>query len=287
MNLNISLSQRYLKKIGFTHEFSPTLENLKEILSLHVQNIPFGNLASFLGNEVSLDPEIVANKLLDQGREGYCLEQSTLTKFVLSELGFETFNLLGRVYYQNIKVEKAPFKTHLVTVVRIDGILYLYDPGFGGMTPPSVLSLNEINAVQQTPLESFRLIDVNNTNIPELALTGMHFMLQACVKGTWINVYAINPDQSVAESDLTLANWYISTSPKSIFTQNLMLSIIKGSERISLNNNVLRTHSKLSSTKKELNTLEDYQTTLKSVFNVNIDKIDLQKILSKITDSFS
>ena len=128
---------------------------------------------------------------------------------------------------------------------------------------------------------------MNNTNIPELALIGMKFMLQARVKGTWINVYAINPDQSVAESDLTLANWYISTSPKSIFTQNLMLSIIKGSERISLNNNVLRTHSKLISTKKELNTLEDYQTTLKSVFNVNIDKIDLQKILSKITDSFS
>lgn len=128
---------------------------------------------------------------------------------------------------------------------------------------------------------------MNNTNIPELALTGMQFMLQACVKGTWINVYAINPDQSVAESDLTLANWYISTSPKSIFTQNLMLSIIKGSERIALNNNVLRIHSKLISTKKELNTLEDYQMTLKSVFNVNIDKIDLQKILSKITDSFS
>lgn len=285
MTLNLSISQRYLKKIGFNGEFSPTLESLQKLLSLHVQNIPFGNLAPFLGDEVLLDPQVIADKLLDQGREGYCLEQSTLTKIVLNELGFEAFNLLGRVYYQNMKVEMAPTRTHLVTIVRIDEILYLYDPGFGGMTPAGVLSLNEVNAVQQTPLEKFRLIDVKDTGIPEFALTGMKFMLQAYVKETWMNVYAFNPEQAVAESDLILANWYVSTSPKSVFTQNLMFSIIKNNERTSLNNNVLRTHGKLGSTKKELVTIEDYQSTLKSVFNVNIEQIDFLKVFSKINNS--
>ncbi|OTG64405.1 arylamine N-acetyltransferase [Acinetobacter sp. ANC 4470] len=285
MTLNLSISQRYLKKIGFNREFSPTLENLQELLSLHVQNIPFGNLAPFLGDEVLLDPQVIADKLLDQGREGYCLEQSTLTKIVLNELGFETFNLLGRVYYQNMKVEMAPTRTHLVTIVKIDGILYLYDPGFGGMTPAGVLSLNEVNAVQQTPLEKFRLIDVKDTDIPEFALTGMKFMLQAYVKEIWMNVYAFNPEQAVAESDLILANWYVSTSPKSVFTQNLMFSIIKNNEKTSLNNNVLRTHGKLGSTKKELVTIEDYQSTLKSVFNVNIEQIDFLKVFNKINNS--
>ncbi|WP_086188891.1 arylamine N-acetyltransferase family protein [Acinetobacter sp. ANC 4470] len=283
--MNLSISQRYLKKIGFNREFSPTLENLQELLSLHVQNIPFGNLAPFLGDEVLLDPQVIADKLLDQGREGYCLEQSTLTKIVLNELGFETFNLLGRVYYQNMKVEMAPTRTHLVTIVKIDGILYLYDPGFGGMTPAGVLSLNEVNAVQQTPLEKFRLIDVKDTDIPEFALTGMKFMLQAYVKEIWMNVYAFNPEQAVAESDLILANWYVSTSPKSVFTQNLMFSIIKNNEKTSLNNNVLRTHGKLGSTKKELVTIEDYQSTLKSVFNVNIEQIDFLKVFNKINNS--
>ena len=107
-------------------------------------------------------------------------------------------------------------------------------------------------------------------------------MLQAYVKETWINVYAFNPEQEVAESDLTVANWYVSTSPRSLFTQNLMLSIIKNNERISLNNNILRTHSKLGSTKKELTTLADYQTTLETVFNVNIEGIDLLKLLQKL-----
>lgn len=285
MTLNLSISQRYLKKIGFNGEFSPTLETLQELLSLHVQNIPFGNLAPFLGDEVLLDPQVIADKLLDQGREGYCLEQSTLTKIVLNELGFETFNLLGRVYYQNMKVEMAPTRTHLVTIVKIDGTMYLYDPGFGGMTPAGVISLNEVNAVQQTPLEKFRLIDVKDTDIPEFALTEMKFMLQAYVKEMWLNVYAFNPEQAVAESDLILANWYVSTSPKSVFTQNLMLSIIKNNERTSLNNNVLRTHGKLGSTKKELITIEDYQSTLKMVFNVNIEQIDLHKVLNKISNS--
>ena len=285
--MNLSISQRYLKKIGFNREFVPTLENLKELLALHIQNIPFGNLASFLGDDVSLDIQVIADKLLDQGREGYCLEQSTLTKIVLNELGFEAFNLLGRVYYQNMKVEMTPTRTHLVTIVKIDQTLYLYDPGFGGMTPTGVLSLNEVNTIQQTPLEKFRLIDVKDTDIPEFALTEMKFMVQAYVKDVWVNVYAFNPEQEVAESDLIIANWYISTSPKSIFTQNLMLSIIKNNERISLNNNVLRIHSKSGSTKKELITLDDYQTTLKSVFNINIEQIDMLKIVDKINKSIT
>ena len=285
--MNLSISQRYLKKIGFNREFVPTLENLKELLALHIQNIPFGNLASFLGHDVSLDPQVIADKLLDQGREGYCLEQSTLTKIVLNELGFEAFNLFGRVYYQNIKVEMTPTRTHLVTIVKIDQTLYLYDPGFGGMTPTGVLSLNEVNTIQQTPLEKFRLIDVKDTNIPEFALTEMKFMVQAYVKDVWVNVYAFNPEQAVAESDLIIANWYISTSPKSIFTQNLMLSIVKNNERISLNNNVLRIHSKSGSTKKELITLDDYQTMLKSVFNINIEQIDMLKIVHKINKSMA
>ena len=285
--MNLSISQRYLKKIGFNRKFVPTLANLKELLALHIQNIPFGNLDSFLGDDVSLDPQVIADKLLDQGREGYCLEQSTLTKIVLNELGFEAFNLLGRVYYQNIKVEMTPTRTHLVTIVKIDQNLYLYDPGFGGMTPTGVLSLNEVNTIQQTPLEKFRLIDVKDTDIPEFALTEMKFMVQAYVKDEWVNVYAFNPEQEVAESDLIIANWYISTSPKSIFTQNLMLSIIKNNERISLNNNVLRTHGKSGSTKKELITLDDYQTTLKSVFNINIKQIDMLKIVHKINKSIA
>ena len=287
MALNLSISQRYLKKIGFNREFAPTLENLKELLALHIQNIPFGNLASFLGDDVSLDIQVIADKLLDQGREGYCLEQSTLTKNVLNELGFEAFNLLGRVYYQNIKVEMTPTRTHLVTIVKIDQTLYLYDPGFGGMSPTGVLSLNEVNTIQQTPLEKFRLIDVKDTDIPEFALTEMKFMVQAYVKDVWVNVYAFNPEQAVAESDLIIANWYISTSPKSIFTQNSMLSIVKNNERISLNNNVLRTHGKSGSTKKELITLDDYQTTLKSVFNINIKQIDMLKIVHKINKSIA
>ena len=287
MALNLSISQRYLKKIGFNREFAPTLENLKELLALHIQNIPFGNLASFLGDDVSLDIQVIADKLLDQGREGYCLEQSTLTKNVLNELGFEAFNLLGRVYYQNMKVEMTPTRTHLVTIVKIDQTLYLYDPGFGGMSPTGVLSLNEVNTVQQTPLEKFRLIDVKDTDIPEFALTEMKFMVQAYVKDVWVNVYAFNPEQEVAESDLIIANWYISTSPKSIFTQNLMLSIIRNNERMSLNNNVLRTHGKSGSTKKELITLDDYQTTLKSVFNINIEQIDMLKIVDKINKSIT
>ncbi|NNP70631.1 arylamine N-acetyltransferase [Acinetobacter sp. Ac_5812] len=280
--MQAKISALYLKKLGFDGEFLPTLDHLKTLLNLHVQTIPFGNFSSFLGEEVSLEPNQLAQKLLLDGREGYCLEQSTLTRIVLTELGYEAFNVLGRVYYQSSPVS-TPVRTHLVTLVRIDQQLFLYDPGFGGMTPTTVLSLDQIGETQQTPLEPFRFVELAQSGLDVTVLTEMTYMLQVSIHNQWINVYAINPQQQIADADALIANWYISTSPESLFTQYLMLSTANAEMRITLKDRVLRTHGKGNSDKKELSTFDEFEDVIKTVFRIDISQGMLEATWAKLT----
>ncbi|WP_445404412.1 arylamine N-acetyltransferase family protein [Acinetobacter vivianii] len=276
-----TISTDYLNKLGFEDDFSPTLAHLKTLLSLHVQTIPFGNFSSFLGREVSLASDQLAQKLLRNAQGGYCLEHSTLTRIALTELGYDAYNVLGRVYYQGTPIS-TPVRTHLVTLVRIDQQLFLYDPGFGGMTPTSILSMNRIGEAQTTPLESFRFVEVAQSGLSGEVLTGMKYMLQVCIHNEWINVYAIDPEQQVAHADAQVANWFISTSPESLFTQHLMLSTANTEMRITLKDRVLRTHGKGGSNKKELTNFDEFERIIKTVFQMNIGDEQLQAAWEKL-----
>lgn len=276
-----TISTDYLNKLGFEDDFSPTLAHLKTLLSLHVQTIPFGNFSSFLGREVSLASDQLAQKLLRNDQGGYCLEHSTLTRIALTELGYDAYNVLGRVYYQGTPIS-TPVRTHLVTLVRIDQQLFLYDPGFGGMTPTSILSMKRIGEAQTTPLESFRLVEVAQSGLSGEVLIGMKYMLQVCIHNEWINVYAIDPEQQVAHADAQVANWFISTSPESLFTQHLMLSTANTEMRITLKDRVLRTHGKGGSNKKELTNFDEFERIIKTVFQMNIGDEQLQAAWEKL-----
>lgn len=276
-----TISTDYLNKLGFEDGFSPTLAHLKTLLSLHVQAIPFGNFSSFLGREVSLASDQLAQKLLRNDQGGYCLEHSTLTRIALTELGYDAYNVLGRVYYQGTPIS-TPVRTHLVTLVRIDQQLFLYDPGFGGMTPTSILSMNRIGEAQTTLLESFRLVEVAQSGLSGEVLIGMKYMLQVCIHNEWINVYAIDPEQQVAHTDAQVVNWFISTSPESLFTQHLMLSTANSEMRITLKDRVLRTHGKGGSNKKELTNFDEFERIIKTVFQMNIHDEQLQAAWDKL-----
>ena len=276
-----SISQQYLRKIGLNKRFSPTLDSLEALLASHIRSIAFGNLYQYLGIPTNINLENIATKMIDQNKGGYCLEHNVLTQYVLSDLGFDTFNLLGRVYYQNMHTDTPP-RTHLITIVRLDEELFLFDPGFGGQTPTSVIPLSKIGEKQESPLGIFRIIDVQDSEVPISALISMKYMLQALIKDEWINIYAFNPDHYVAKSDLLLAHWYVSTSPKSIFTQNLIFSIIHQNQRVSLNNNILKIYSKNGVIKQNLFNIKDYKDIFSQFFQIVLSQEEVDLLSKKL-----
>ncbi|RKG33345.1 arylamine N-acetyltransferase [Acinetobacter guerrae] len=282
MNPDDRISKLYLNKLGFSENLRPNLDHLKLIFSRHIEHLPFGNLNSFLGDKVSIDVNDIAQKLLVEGREGYCLEQNLLTSLVLNELGYNACNLLARVYYQQNPLE-APIRTHLVTVVKFQNDqLFLFDPGFGGMTPAQVLSLNLVGETQLTPLEPYRIIPVKESGIVAEALIGMQYMVQAFVRNEWINIYALNPEQSVAQSDIMIANWFISTSPDSLFTQDLIFSIVDEDNRLNFRNGKLMVYGKNGNSKQQFTTVEEIRDCLKTKFKLNVDGMNFHKLMVKL-----
>jgi arylamine N-acetyltransferase len=277
-----SLAALYLKRINFTGDCAPTLANLQKLQLLHATHIPFGNTASFLGQAVPLDMQHLQHKLLVQNREGYCFEQSLLIQQVLSELGYNAVNRLGRVYFMVTPTETPPL-SHLVTLVNLDGEDYLYDPNFGGMSPTAPLSLKCIGHIQDTPHGPYRFIPTCESELAADTLTGMHYMLQAYLLGEWINLYAFDPAHPVAANDVKVANWYVSTSPESLFTQHLIMAITTADARINLMDNTVKIHSRTGTTQQVLETVEDFKRLFEQTLKITSRAVDYEALAGRIS----
>lgn len=103
---------------------------LDEIVRAHQCTIPFEDLESnYLKKQVSINPEVLFDKVITRKRGGYCFELNGLFKDFLCETGFDAFCVFCRV-----KSMERPVMHRGVFVRLEDGIHYV-DVGFGGPTP--------------------------------------------------------------------------------------------------------------------------------------------------------
>jgi len=153
----------YFQRIGYSGDCSPTLLTLQAIHQHHAQAIAFENLNSFLSQPVLLDVTSLQQKLIEEGRGGYCFEQNRLLGSVLRAFGFQVTNLAARVLW-NLPLWTITPRTHMLLQVDIDSEKYIADVGFGGLTLTSPLSLTP-DIEQSTPHEPFRLIATDQTLI--------------------------------------------------------------------------------------------------------------------------
>ena len=189
----------YFQRIGYSGECSPTLEALQAIHQHHAQAIAFENLNSFLKQPVLLDATSLQQKLIYEGRGGYCFEQNLLFRSALSAVGFQVTNLAARVLWNLPKGTITP-RAHMLLQVNIDAQKYIADVGFGGLTLSAPLSLTP-DIEQSTPHEPFRLIVVDHS-----------YIMQAYIGQEWKSLYCFDlqeqqlPDTVQCQSDLVIHN---------------------------------------------------------------------------------
>ena len=68
----------YLARIGYDGQRTPDVETLRGITRHHPQAIPFENLDPFLRRPVLLDTASLQQKIVHNGRGGYCFEHNLL-----------------------------------------------------------------------------------------------------------------------------------------------------------------------------------------------------------------
>ncbi len=201
----------YLRRIGYSGAREPGRALLDGIVLRHAQSIAFENLGAFLGLGVSLDPQAVERKLVQDGRGGWCFEQNLLLGNALRALGFEVTDLAGRVLWGRAPDAVTP-RSHRLLLVRAGGQEWLADVGFGGQTMSGVLELHS-EASQQTPHEPFRL----------LRLPGEERRLESLIGDEWKPLcrFDLQPQLPI---DFEAINYQLAHDPSSHFTQSLIVS---------------------------------------------------------------
>ncbi|MGY2374420.1 arylamine N-acetyltransferase family protein [Pseudomonas sp. SDO524_S393] len=219
---HLTHSRLYLQRLGYDAPPPPTLQTLRELQLRHVCTFAFENLSSLLHLPVPLDLASVEQKVLLDGRGGYCFELNQLFLALLQELGFEARGLTGWVVMGG-PPDVRTGRTHRLSLVTLDGVHYVTDVGFGGMVPSSPLRL-DTEAPQVTAHEPYRLTFNNG-----------HYTLWAQVGEEWRCLYVFDLEEQ-ADIDYEIGNWYVSTHPQSSFVGQLKAALLAPGRRYTLGN---------------------------------------------------
>ncbi|MBZ9706897.1 arylamine N-acetyltransferase [Mesorhizobium sp. ESP7-2] len=247
----------YFARIGHAGSRDASLDTLKTLHFLHPQAIPFENMDPFLGHPVRLDAASLQDKIVLDGRGGYCFEHNLIFMHALKALGFEVGGLAARVLWGQSE-DAITARSHMLLRVEFDGRTYIADVGFGGLTLTAPLLL-EPDLEQTTPHETFRIIE-----------TGDHFRLQAAVGGDWRSLYRFDL-QPQYEVDYSVVNYFLSTNPASHFLTSVLAARAAPDRRYALRGNRLSIHHIDGRTEqKQITTAAELADTLEGLLGITI-----------------
>ena len=247
---------RYLARIGLDRRPPPTLEGLRTIHRAHLLAIPYENLDVQLGRPVTIEIEPIYEKIVEQGRGGWCYEMNGSLGWALKELGFNVTRATGAVV-RSVKGE-AVVGNHLVLRVDLPEGLYLADVGFGdGPRDPIPLKVGAFESA------------------------GFHFGLSR-VDDPWWRFSndprggAPNFDFNLAPADeavLAAQCKFLQTAPISPFVQNLVAQRHLPDGLAILRGRTLRRLTRSETKERTIESADDLLATLKAVFGLDVPEV--------------
>ncbi|WP_339716562.1 arylamine N-acetyltransferase [Cyclobacterium amurskyense] len=270
---NVSL-KAYFKRIGYEGKAEKNLDTIKKLHYLHPQAIPFENINPFTEEPVVLTLPAVFEKMVKQGRGGFCFEQNLLFGAVLNTIGFDVVGLSARVFWEIVVGEVRP-RDHMLLLLSLDGVKYLLDVGFGSASFSAPLVLNK-EGIQNTGDYEYRISYVSE----------FHY-LEIKIKNDWKLMHRFGLEHQMLP-DYEVVSWYLCTHPTSVFIKDLMVARSFQGGRYTLFNNQFTVHKKNeASTKKKLDTAEEIMDVLKEKMLINLPERDklkdkVQRLLKEI-----
>lgn len=262
----------YLQRLGFDAPPAPTLENLRALQLRHTGAFPFENLTTLSGEPVLIDLPSIEQKVLHEGRGGYCYELNNLFLALLQELGFDARGISGRVVMGQPEGAWTA-RTHRLSVVILDGVRYITDVGFGGMVPTAPLLL-DTPAEQLTPHEPYRIEQHEDG-----------YTLRAKVADEWKAMYIFDL-QRQEDIDYAVGNWYVSTWPESSFARQLMVARTGEGWRRTLNNGSFAIHRiGRESERRQVADVDELIGLLQSEFGIRVPEHEaLKRVLERLIE---
>lgn len=211
--------QAYAERIGYTGTLEPSAEVLREISWLHQLAIPFENLdIVLLKRPIVLTAEAIFDKLVRQGRGGFCFEQNGLLAGVLETMGFGV--TMGYATWVPEGGDRIVPFDHLVLKVEVPegGGEWLADVGFGRDTAagPLPLSGGEIATDERSGM-AYRIEALDE---PDLQWA---IARRRAADADWVMHYDLDL-RARSMADYEERSQFHQTSRESHFTQGLICS---------------------------------------------------------------
>jgi N-hydroxyarylamine O-acetyltransferase len=246
---------RYLERVAYAGSTSPS-ENLLEALQrAQLATIPFENFDILLGRGISVEPQHIAQKLLNSRRGGYCFELNGLFLMAVQALGFDARPLLARVHLSG----QPSGRSHELLLVTIEGRDWIADAGFGGPSLRAPIPL-ELDVERRQDGRTFRLIDAGPFGT----------MLQMLRDGQWADLYSFDRGQ-VLPVDIAVGNHFTSTHPRSHFTFTRIAALHTPDGRTTLLDTTLRRLVGDTEQTEELEEGPRYIEALAQQFGIELD----------------
>lgn len=249
---------RYCQRIGFIGQPTADIDTLQRLHAAHTNTLAFENVDVLLNRGIKTDIDSVVNKLIYQGRGGYCFEHNGLLLHVLRHIGFEVEPLMARSVWQLPAGAAAGPKTHMVLKVSVDQQVWLADVGFGGVVLPTPVRW-VFDEAQTTSHESFRLLQVEDGD-----------QLQILLGDEWTPMYTISAERQ-HPIDFDVANWFTSTHPNSKFRLGLIAARVTSDTRYALLNNRLTVRQKNAAPQQRLLSLDELMHCLEHDFGLAVE----------------
>ncbi len=248
------MAKAYLADLELTA--SADVGFLRKLQSKHIARYNFNSLAVVLGQDISLDVEVIFSKIVEKRRGGYCFEHNKLVLSVLAELGFDVRLLMAKVVY-NRDVDVA--RTHRITLLYLDGEGYIVDAGFGHFGARFPVKL-ELGLEQDQGDAVYRIVQNSNQD----------YCYQVFKEGAFFTLYTFNLHH-YSEAECLPAHFYSHKSPDAAFVNNMVVCRKFYNNILSLRNSELFRISNSETVTTVITSAKQLHHVLTEVFELDLD----------------
>lgn len=231
--------KQYLKRIGLEmpEKVVPDSAFLKQLQFAHCTSIPYENLDILRKIPLSLDVDDLLDKVVTQGKGGFCFELNGLFAWLLKELGYKVTEYAARY----LRGEAAiPMRRHRVMKVEATDGVWICDVGIGEVCPRYPIRFVEGEEQHQFD-ECYRL---DRDDFLGWVLMDLHH-------GQWRQFYSFTEEPQL-NVDYIAPMFYCEKHPDSPFIHQEMFSLKTPRGRFTLDGHTYKEFADGNVTVKEL-----------------------------------
>ena len=220
--------QKYFERIGLEmpETIVPDAELLKKLHFAHCTHVPYDNLDILRGLlPLRLDDEGLYQKVVEEGKGGYCFELNGLFAWLLRELGYKVSEYASRYLRGEASI---PMRRHRVLKVEATDGVYCCDVGIGDVCPRYPVKM-ELGLEQPQFNELYRF-DKDDF---------LGWVLMDKNKGEWKPFYSFTEEPQLPQ-DFVALSCYCERHPDSPFIVTEMFSLKTETGLIALDDHVYK-----------------------------------------------